>query len=215
MLVQPTQSLTDLLLGMVAVTLAVRLRRVPAAPRHWRTAFWWAGVGALAGAVHHGVLVRWPDAARMSWAVISVMVVVTVSYLLAGTVAEVLGPGRARAFWMLRSLGLVAYLALAAAGHAGVTAMLACESLTMLSVLVLWAIAAHRRHPLAGPVLLAILACGVAASMRAVGGPVTGRIGLDPNSAYHLGQIAGLLLLYRAVGTRREPAPPDPAPDPA
>lgn len=107
-------------------------------------------------------------------------------------------------FWLLRSVGLVAYLAAAVTGHAGVTAMLSCESLTMLSVLALWAQAALRGHPLAGPVLCAVVASGAAAVMKAVPPEVTGRVGLDPTSAYHLAQIVGMVLLYRAV--RRAPS---------
>jgi Family of unknown function (DUF6962) len=199
---QPAQSLTDLALGIVLVTLAVKLRRVPTLHRHWLPSFWWAGIAALAGAVHHGVVVRWARPAEISWAAISVLVVISVSYLLAATVLEVLGPGRVRAFWLLRSIGLVAYLAAAVSGHAGVTAMLMCESLTMTSVLVLWGWAAVHRHPLAPPVLLAILASGAAAGTKVVPPDITGLIGLDPTSTYHLAQIVGMVLLYRAIGHR-------------
>lgn len=198
-LTQPAQALTDLLLGLVVIGLAVGLRGVPATHRYWQAAFWWAGASALGGFVHHGVLVRWPAVAKVSWALISVMVVVAVSYLLAATVQEVLGPGHARAFWLLRASGLLAYAVAAASGHAGVNAMLACESLTFASVLVLWGLAAYRRHPLAVPVLLAILASGAAAGTRALSPAVTGHVNLDPTSVYHLAQIAGMVLLYRAV----------------
>ena len=178
------------------------MRRVPAAHRYWRASFWWSGIAALAGAVHHGVVVqtRW---AEPSWAVISLMVVVAVSYLLAATVAEVLGPGRARAFWLLRSLGIVAYVIVAATGHAGIGAIMACESLTMISVLALWIWAARRRHPLARPVLVAFVASGIAGTTQALSPEVTGLVGLDPTSVYHLAQIVGMVLLYLAVGGPR------------
>lgn len=205
-------SLTDLALGIVVLTLAVQLRRVPTVHRHWQAAFWWAGVAAIAGAVHHGVVVRWDRAAEISWAAISVVIVVAVSYLLAGTVAEVLGPGRNRVFWLLRSLGLVAYLGAAVTGHAGVGAMLTCESLTMLSVLGLWGWAAMHNHPLARPVLVGVLASGGAAGLKAVSPQVTAVVALDPTSAYHLGQIVGMVLLYRAVSRPRDlAAEPQPA----
>jgi hypothetical protein len=204
---QPLQSLTDLVLGIVVITLAVRLRRVPGIHRHWLASFRWTGVAALAGAIHHGVVVRWARPAEVSWAIISVLVVVAVSYLLAATVQEVLGPGRARAFWLLRSLGLIAYIGAAVTGHAGVTAMLMCESLTMLSVLGLWWLALLRGHPLARPVLLAVLASGAAAGLKPLSPNITGLVGLDPTSAYHLAQIVGMVLLYRAVSRSRELAP--------
>ncbi len=211
-LAQPAMSLTDLALGIVVVALALQLRKMPAVNRHWLSAFWWAGIAALAGAVHHGVVVRWARPAEISWAAISVLIVVAVSYLLAGTVAEVLGPGRSRVFWLLRSLGLVAYLAAAVTGHAGVTAMLTCESLTMLSVLGLWGWAAVHDHPLARPVLISVLASGGAAGLKALSPDVTAVVGLDPTSAYHLGQILGMVLLYRAISRPRELATePQPA----
>lgn len=207
MLVQPAESLTDLLLGVVVVALALRLRRSPAAHGYWRAAFWWAGVGALAGAVHHGVIMRWPRWGELSWAVISVVVVVAVSYLLASTVAEVLGPERVRVFWLLRSIGIVAYVLMAATGHAGITAILSCESLTMLSIVILWGWAAIRGHPLARPVLIAFLACGVAGAAQALSPDVTDHVGLDPTSLYHLVQIVGMVLLYFAIGGPRWTGP--------
>jgi hypothetical protein len=196
---EPLHALTDLALGLVAVGLAAQLRRTPGVHVHWQLAFWWFGGAALAGSLHHGVLVRWPQVADVSWAIISILVVVAVSYLLAGTVAEVLGPGRARAFWLLRSIGVVAYVAAAATGHAGIGAILACESLTMASVLVLWLWAAYRDHPLAPTMLLAITASGAAATAKLASADFLRPVGLDPTSLYHLAQIAGLVLLYLAV----------------
>jgi hypothetical protein len=195
--------LTDLVLGIVVVVLAIRMRRIQLGHRYWQASFWWAGIAALAGAVHHGVIVRWPRWSDASWAVISAMVVVAISYLLAATVAEVLGPGRSRAFWLLRSVGLIAYAALALTGHAGITAILTCESLTMLCILALWGWAATHRHPLARPVLLGILASGGAGAIQALSRGVTGWIGLDPTSAYHLAQVVGMVLVYRAASRAR------------
>jgi Family of unknown function (DUF6962) len=203
-LLEPAPALTDLLLGLVVLGLALGLRRVSTVHRYWRSAFWWAGFGALGGFVHHGVLVRWPAVASMSWVILSLMVVLAVSYLLAATVEEVLGPGHARTFWLLRTAGLVAYASIALSGHAGVSAILACESLTMAAVLALWGWAASRHHPLAGPVLLAILVSGVAAGSRALSPSVTGHVNLDPTSIYHLAQIAGMVLLYRAIVAPRQ-----------
>jgi hypothetical protein len=200
-LTQPAQALTDLLLGCVVCGLALGLRRGPSGHPYWQASFWWAGLGALGGFVHHGFLVRWPVAAKVSWAILSVMVVVAVSYLLAATVQEVLGPDHGRVFWVLRSAGLLAYVGLAAAGHAGVTSLLACESITFACVIALWVLAAHRRQPMALPVLAAILASGAAAGTRALSPAVTAHLGLDPTSIYHLAQIVGMVLLYRAVST--------------
>jgi hypothetical protein len=184
-LAEPAESLTDLALGAVTIAFALR-----AAPSHWRSAFWWFGLAALAGAIHHGFVVRSEEAAEVSWTVISIMVVVAVSYLLAGTVAEVLGPGRRRAFWLLRSVGIVAYVALAIAGHAGIATILACEGLTMICIIALWVMAARHDHPLARPMLAAIAVSGAAAGFKA----------LDATAVYHLAQIPGMALLFKTVG---------------
>jgi hypothetical protein len=206
---EPAQSLTDLALGLVVITLAVMLQRTPGVHRYWRLTFWWAGAAALAGAVHHGVVTYSDTWAGPSWAVISSMVVVAVSYLLAATVEEVLGPGHARAFWILRSAGLVAYVGLAIAGHAGVNSILACEGITMIAILTLWGKALREHHPLAIPVIIAILASGAAAGFRALPSAVSEFLGLDPTSLYHLAQIPGMVLLYHAlVATpQRQPRP--------
>lgn len=199
MLVEPAQALTDLALGLVAVVLAIQLRRSPVTHPHWRTAIWWFGIAAVAGAVHHGVIVQWATARQVSWVIISVTVVVAVSYLLAATVAEVLGTTAIRAFWLLRSVGLLAYVVVAATGHAGVTAILVCESLTMISVLALWTWAAYRHHHLAVPVLLAIMAGGASGAIKALDPDDVQHVGLDPTSACHLAQIVAIALLYVAV----------------
>ncbi|GAA5188065.1 hypothetical protein GCM10023322_37820 [Rugosimonospora acidiphila] len=199
MLAQPAQALTDLLLGLVVATLAVRLHRRGNISRPWQSAFGWTAAAALAGSVHHAVLVRWTRWGSFSWAVITVMIVIAVSYLLAGTVVEVLGSGHARTFWLLRSVGLVAYVVLAFTGHAGVASMMSCEGLTMTSVLVLWCWATYRHHPLGWPVLLAIAASGAAGATQALSPSVTHWIDLDPTSTYHLAQVVGMAVLYWAL----------------
>jgi uncharacterized protein DUF6962 len=206
-LTQPTQALTDLLLGVVVLGLALRLARMPAGHGYWRAAFGWAAAAALCGFVHHGILARWPTVRAISWATISVMVVLAVSYLLAATIAEVLGPGHARTFWAVRAVGVLAYIALAATGHAGIGAILTCESITMTGVLALWGWAAYRQHPLAVPVLIAMLASVAAGGTKALSPNITGLVHLDPTSTYHLAQIAGMVLLYHAVTVvpRRQP----------
>ncbi|NDU74861.1 hypothetical protein GWI34_19840 [Actinomadura sp. DSM 109109] len=205
MLAEPAPSLSDLALGLVVVALAVRLGRAPAPHRHWRTSFWWAGIAALAGSLHHGVVKYSERWAGPSWAVISAMVVIAVSYLLAATVAEVLGPHHARTFWALRSLGIGAYAVLALTGHAGVGALLACESLTMVCILALWGWAAWHRHPMAVPVILALVASAAAAATKAIDPSVTARVALDPTTVYHLAQIVGMVLLFWAITRTRRP----------
>ena len=197
MLIEPGHTLTDLSLGLVAVALAIGLGRSPLIHRHWRSALWWFGIAALAGAMHHGVLVRWPEVADPSWTLISLLVVIAVSFLLAGTVHDVLGERHTRTFWLLRSVGIAAYVVIALTGHAGIQAILACESLTMASILGLWFWAAYRGHPRASMMLVAIAASGAAALTKLAGVDIGG---LDPTSIYHLAQVPGLVLLFAAVG---------------
>jgi hypothetical protein len=128
--------------------------------------------------------------------------VVVVSYLLAATVVEVLGRSRRMLFWPLRAVGLVAYVVIAATGHASITAIMWCESFTMASVLGLWAWAWSRRHPMARPMLVAIGASIAAAMFRLVPGAAA-MVRLDADSAYHLAQIGGMVLLFAAVARHR------------
>ena len=237
MLSEPASALTDLLLGAVSVVLAIRLgRRVHAAGRadsrgdaaleggrrssalderphpvritpHWRRMFWWTASAALAGAVHHGFVTqseRWSD---RSWLVVTFLVVVAISYLLAASVDEVLGPGHATAFWALRSGSLLAYLLVAFTLGASIQAILLCEGVTMLAVLALWGIGIRRSHPRARAVAVAILASIGAAVVRALPPDLVAPTGLDPTSLYHLVQIPGLVLLYRATAVRERRAP--------
>jgi hypothetical protein len=137
----------------------------------------------------------------VSFTIISVAVVLGVSYLLAGTVEEVLGPGHRKVFWTLRSAGLIAYLGLAITNGAGVNTLVLCESITFGCILGLWIYAARERVPLAVPVLIAIVASGAAAGAKALPPSITGAIHLDTDSIYHLTQIVGIVLLYWAITT--------------
>jgi hypothetical protein len=196
-LVQPAASLTDLALGLVTLVLAGRLPRDGDASRYWRASFWWAAVTALIGAAYHGYFTggRWGG---LTWAVMSSMVVVVMSFLLAASVIEILGRSRAVVFWPLRLIGFLAYAVFAVTGHASINAIMWCESLTMACVIGLWVWAAVRHHPLAPRMLLAIGVSIAAAMFRLVPGAAA-MVGTDKDSAYHLGQIVGMVLLYAAV----------------
>ncbi len=198
LLVQPMASLTDLALGLVTLFLAWRLPRTGDAARYWRWAFASAAVTALAGAVLHGFLIDIPRVSTVAWALTSVMVVVVMTFLLAATVMEVVGRGRAAIFWPLRMIGLIAYTVIAATGHPSITAILWCESLTMAAVIGLWIWAWTRHHPSSGRMLIAIAVSVAAGLLRLVPGAAAA-VGLDADSAYHLVQIPGMVLLFYAV----------------
>jgi hypothetical protein len=191
-------SLTDLALGLVVLHLVRRLPRDVEGSRYWRAAFAWTAATALSGAVYHAVLVRLPRVGPVSWAVISSMVVVVMSFLLAASVTQLLGRHRAAVFWPLRALGLLAYAVVAATGRASITGIIWCESLTVAGVLALWTWAWLRHHPSGRPMLIAI-AASIAAALFKLAPGAAALVGLDPDSAYHLGQIVGMVLLFRAV----------------
>ena len=197
-LVQPMASLTDLALGLVTLYLLRQLPRDGDAARWWRWAFGGAAATAIIGAVYHGLLVGVPRWGGLTWAVMSSMVVVVMSFVLAASVVQVLGRSRSVVFWPLRLIGVLAYAVFAATGHASIVAIMWCESLTMTSVIGLWGWAAVRGHPLGRRMLVAIGVSIAAAMLRLVPGAAA-LVGLDPDSAYHLGQIVGMLLLFHAI----------------
>jgi hypothetical protein len=128
----------------------------------------------------------------------SSMVVVVMSFLLAASVIEILGRSRAVVFWPLRLIGLIAYAAFAVTGHASIDAIMWCESLTMASVIALWIWAWTRHHPASRRMLVAIAVSIAAGLLRLVPGAASA-VGLDGDSAYHLAQIPGMVLLFYAV----------------
>lgn len=198
MLIQPLASLTDLALGLVSLYLWPRLPRDVEGARYWRAAFAWAAATALIGAVYHGFLVGRPTSGDVTWAVMSTMVVVVMSYLLAATVVAVLGRTRAYVFWPLRLIGFVAYAVIAASGHPSIDAIMYCESLTMACVVGLWVWAWWHGHPSGRAMILAIGVSIAGALFRLVPG-ASDVLRIDPDSAYHIGQIVGMVLLARAV----------------
>jgi hypothetical protein len=198
MLTEPAPALTDLLLGLFILGLAFGVRGSEV-NRYWARTFWWAAAAALAGAVHHGLVTRSEAWAGPSWGLISGMIVLTISFILAATVHDVLGPGRRNVFWLLRVGSLAVYAGLAAFGHYGVGTMLACEGVTMIMIVALWVVALRRAHPRAPAVLVALGASMLAGVVRALPDRLTEVVGLDPTSLYHLAQIPGMLLLFVAL----------------
>ena len=201
MLTQPGPSLTDLALGLLTLALLPTVRR-PGVNRYWRATVWCAAIAALAGAVHHGFVVRSERWAGPSWALVSVVVVVTISFTLAATVADLLTPRQARVFAGVRVVSLGSYAALAVTGHYGVTTILACESVTMAAVVILWIVALRRGDPRARSMVIAFVVSAAAGVMRAVPEGVTRVVGLDPVSLYHLAQMPAMVMLCLALHHR-------------
>ncbi|MGD9998267.1 MAG: hypothetical protein AB7L17_11445 [Ilumatobacteraceae bacterium] len=203
---EPALSLTDLVLGVavVVIALVLRARRLPA---QWLPVFWWTAGAACAGFVHHGWVSSESALADPSAAAINGLVIMALSYLLAATVHEVVGPGRRDVFWPLRLASLVVYAALALAGRPGAGSLVLAESVTMAIVVGLWVRALLAGVPGATRVVWALVVSAVAGCTTLIPERVTGLVGLDPSSLYHLTQIPGLALLAWAIDRmHRDPA---------
>lgn len=203
---------TDLVLGVVLVGCAVRLRRVPGTHRYWPLTFLAAGAGSLVGATHHLLFAGSRRASDLSWLGVGVLIAVAISYLLAASATELLDRRRALLVIRLRIAGLLAYLiATAVAGIGRATPLVLCESVTMAAIVGLWLYGWHAGHPGAGRMVAGIAASAASAAVfLSPAGFLVRTVGLDASSVQHLGQIPGLLLIVQVVatGTLAGPAGP-------
>src|SRR5262249_3576658 len=160
--------------------------------RYWTIAFGTAGLGAGLGAVYHGGLKAHHSLAGPAWTLITLFVAVTLSYLLAGTVAALQGAGRGR-FWLWRRLaGRTPFAVSSAAGYGGLGTLVITESVTMAAILGLWVRAWRGGKPGAGTVVLAMAVSAAGGALRTL--PIAVHLGwtLDGTVVYHLLQIPGL-----------------------
>ena len=105
-------------------------------------------------------------------------------------------------FAVVRVVSLGSYAALAVTGHYGVTTILACESVTMAAVVVLWLVALRHRDPRARSMVIAFVVSAAAGVTRAVPEGATRVVGLDPVSLYHLAQMPAMVMLCLALHNR-------------
>ena len=89
-----------------------------------------------------------------------------------------------------------------AVGHYGITTILACEAVTMATILVLWSVALWRGDPRARGMVIALAVSMVAGTTRALPNDVTRTVGLDPVSVYHLAQVPAMVMLCLALRAR-------------
>lgn len=199
MLLEPANAVTDLVLTLVALALAWRSWSSGVRERYWFAAFASAGIGALLGTLYHGGLKANATWGFPTWTVITLCVAATVSFLLAGTVALLVGGRQARLWLWLRMGGLGAFGVVALTGHAGLGTLLLTESLTMAAILGLWWRAWRRGTPGATTVLLAMGASALGGLLRVM--PLTLHLGwtFTGTALYHLAQTPGLVLLAHGV----------------
>lgn len=204
-LVEPASSLTDFLLGIIAISAALALPGKGQTQLLWRCTFAAIGVAAVLGGVYHGFLEPYETIAKASWSAIILIVAIGLSFLLAATVATVLGEGRGRILLVIRTASLVATLVLAILGRATIGTLLITEGLVMVMVVLLWVHAWRLGYPRVGIVLVAIVTSMLAGAVRGSSLHLDfAGWEFDTNALYHLAQMPGVVLLYMAV---RQPAP--------
>jgi Family of unknown function (DUF6962) len=211
--VEVAAGVTDVVLGAVLVACAGRLQRTVGVVRYWALMLWSAGAAAFAGALHHLVFQGTRRASDLSWVVVGVLVAVAISYMLAGSAAELFGRRLARLVLGLRVVGLLAYLVVIVTTDVGRTGpLLLSESVTMTAIVGLWLYALRVRRPGAGAMLAAMAVCALSAVFFAFpAGVLSGTVGLDARSLQHLGQIPGVLLITQVIAggaLRRRPDEP-------
>jgi hypothetical protein len=204
--IEPAAAVTDYLLALIGAYMGVGLLRTPSVDRYWAFACFSIAAGALVGGVYHGHLI---DGSRSDdvWTVITIIVAVTVSFLLAATVNSALGREKARLWMALRLVSLGGFVILALAGHGGLSTFFYMESVSMVCVLGIWVYAWTRGQDGASLILAAIFASGAAAVFRFL--PVGFEAGWDwdHNAIYHLAQVPGLLVLYYGLQRLGPPVP--------
>ena len=204
-LVEPASSLTDFALGVLALMIAGRLRPKETTDAHWRWFFVWIGIAGLWGGFHHGLVVGHETAAAFSWSAISLLVEISISYLLAASVNTVLGKGNGHPLLAIRAISLAVFFSLVVSGNASVITLMLTEGLAMALVIGLWLHAWQKDQPAVGLVLAAIVARRLAAALKASSLQFNmGGREFDPNSLYHVAQMPGLLLMLLAIQRRAD-----------
>jgi hypothetical protein len=202
MLIQPASSVTDAVLGVVALFAAYSLNGEGRTNARWRWAFVFIGAAALLGAVYHGFLEDMQPIGQYTWAAITILVAVSISFVLAATISTVLGEGRGKILLAVRTVSLAAFIVLALMGHAAVSTLVITEGGTMLIILGLWAMALWRREPGILMIVAAIVASGAGGVVRNL--PISVDIGgwdFQGVAWFHIIQTMGIILLF--VGVQR------------
>lgn len=198
-LAEPASSLSDAALGAVSLgTAAVLARRRRAHPAFV------ASIGAMGGAatwgaIHHAVITPHPVLKHRSWTAIAAALSTGIGLLFAASAGATLPPGAARRLAPAGALGPSLYVALAATGRRDMNTMVVAQLPNMVGIVGLWVGAVARRQPGGALGLAAVLASAAAAGVRAVPRSALAQTRLDPDSAYHLAQIPGVIVLALAA----------------
>ncbi|MBM3925820.1 MAG: hypothetical protein FJ320_07520 [SAR202 cluster bacterium] len=200
MLIEPASSVTDAVLALAALFAASSLSGEGKTYTRWRWAFVFIGAAALLGAVHHGFLEETPSVARHTWAAITILVAISISFVLSATISTVLGEGRGKILLAVRTVSLAVFIVLAVMGHATMSTLMISEGGTMLIILGLWATALWKRTPVVTFIIASIVISGAGGVVRSL--PVGVDIGgwhFGGAAWFHIMQTLGIVLLFFGV----------------
>ena len=167
------------------------------------------GAAAAWGVVHHAVITPHRRATERSWTAIATALASGIGLLFAASARATLPAQTARRVAPLGAIGPALYLGLAATGRRGIDTMVAAQGLSMAGVIGLWSVALARRQPGAQMAALAVVLSAAAAGARAIPSEKLAHVGLDPDAAYHLAQVPGVLVLAIAAEAVERPIDSD------
>lgn len=209
-LAEPANSLSDALLGAVSLGAAAALGRPGTADPAFTACLGAMGSAAAWGAVHHALITPTSRLRSRSWTAIATMLAGGIGFLFAASARATLPAPTARQVAPLGAIGPAVYLAFAASGRRDMNTMVAAQGLSMAGVVGMWIAATARRQQGASLGLTAVVLSAAATAARSIPPSALARVKLDPDSAYHLAQIPGVLVLAcaaRGVTPHRQPVP--------
>jgi hypothetical protein len=202
-LAEPMTALTDLVLSLLAFGFALRL--VPYAQRlrqesirDWGIAFAVLGVGALAGAISHGLTAYLSETvSAVVWRVTLYSIGVASVYMVSGTARAALRHRVASWLILIAGIKLLAFLyrsSVTPEFHLAVYEYIP----NMIAVLVMGLVLRRYRRNSSGLwITLGVIVSFVAAGVQLNG--LSPHPSFNHNDLYHVIQMVGLVLLYRGA----------------
>lgn len=203
-----TTAATDLLVAVLCVYAVLRLGRV-ARPSHWRTRLWQGvfaltGLGALLGALAHGL--AWPQAVGAAlWHPLYLALGLAVALILVGALHDRWGVDTARrALVPMLLVGTGAYVVTQALDGAFVVFLLYEGGATLAALGIYAHIARRGTHAGAGTIAAGLALNLVAAAVQASDLSFTLVWPFDHNGLFHLVLLPALALVLIGVGKGEE-----------
>jgi hypothetical protein len=209
LMAEPTTALTDWALSALAVVLGLRLLRMtspgavaPLSRRLWAWSFLALTGAALLGGTSHALGPDgYPAARAILWLVTYAAVGLASLFFLAGAAAAVLPPGSRRPAFVLLGLRFVAFAVLVLPSRQ--LRLVVIDGAFSLLLLLLLALERIRRGDRAGRPLLAGILVTIAGGL-VQSQPLAPHPLFNHNDLFHVLQMAGILLFYRAARALRD-----------